>query len=62
MTTEKTESWPEQHPVGQNTKQLPGEDRAERLFANGKNNYINVEFLEAWNKSLKKGASFSFVK
>lgn len=26
MTTEKTESWPEQHPVDQNTMHLPGEN------------------------------------
>ena len=62
MTTEKTESWPEQRPVDQNTTHFPGKNRAEWLFVNGKNNYTNAEFPEAWNKSLNKGVSFSSVK
>lgn len=31
MTTEKTESWPEQHPVDQNTMHLPGENTGRYL-------------------------------
>lgn len=47
--------------MDQNTIHLPGENTAEWLFVNGKNNYTNIEFLEAWNKSLNRG-SFSAVK
>lgn len=62
MTTEKTESWPEQHPVDQNTMHLPDENISEWLLTNGKNNYTNVEFLEAWNKSINTGGHFDLQK